>query len=122
MKLAAVAFAVGCTFSEPDYRDPSVGSLGVATVLRCQSIQGRYDPCGWVYFFPSIDAELCIIWDDRSLVLGYGKSLLLAARSLYGDCEKATDVRFAGVPVCKYQCPGATGCNATGGCFCLDEH
>ncbi len=117
---AACLFAmVSCDLpSGTDYAEPSKGAIAVGTVDACN--RNRYEPCGWVYYFPGADLELCVIWDDRALVLGHPPKLIKAAQSLYGDCELATHERFSGVPLCKYQCPSAKGCNATGGCFCLD--
>lgn len=124
-RLVVIAMlASGCMFDEldgGDYATPAVGGLGAATVLDCQSVRGRYEPCGWVYYFPSVELEFCLIWDDRAQVLGYPVKMINAARSLYGDCEKSTHTRFAGSPVCRYTCPPERGCNATGSCFCLDE-
>lgn len=118
---AGVLLHAACVSDNHDYKTPAVGSTSVGTVADCQSVQGRYKPCGWVYYFPAVELEFCLIWDDRSQVLGYPVKMLNAARSLYGDCELAKDPRFNGVPLCYYQCPSAKGCNATGGCFCLEE-
>jgi hypothetical protein len=119
MRALVLLFALGCV---EDYATPGKGSIGVAGIEACKA--DRYQPCGWVYWFEAPQMELCIIWDDRALVLGHPPHLLQAAESLYGGYEISRAPRFAGAPLCNYQCPPTgPGCNALapGGCLCLEE-
>ena len=116
MKRALVSIAlVACSLpGAGDYRDPGVGTLGLAGVEQCKQLPDL--PCGWVYHCDA-DVEYCLPWADRAEI----PKLKEALESLYGRCELSADPRFSGVPLCRYQCPSAKGCNAYQGCFCLEE-
>lgn len=100
--------------SAQDYKEPAVGLTGVGGVEQCRQFV-QY-PCGWVYWFEGADIEFCLPWDDRAEI----PKLRETAESLYGNSELSRDSRFSGTPLCYYQCPSASGCNASGGCFCLE--
>lgn len=106
---------VGCV-DAADYKEPAAGLSAAAAVEACKTNPAF--PCGWVYWCGD-SIELCLPWDDRAEI----PHIRQAAESLYGDCELSRHPRFAGTPLCKYQCPPTgPGCNALspGGCFCLD--
>jgi hypothetical protein len=103
-----VLLAAACA----DYVEPATGLTAAGAVEQCR--QNPLLPCGWVY--QCGECELCLPWEDRSEI----PKLLETAESIYGGCERSRDPRFSGTPLCHYQCPSATGCNATDGCFCLE--
>lgn len=119
MRAAVLALLVACAFDVPsggDYKEPALGLSGAAGVQYCMQITEL--PCGWVYQCGEL--ELCLPWDDRAEI----PHIRETAESLYGSCELSRHPRFAGTPLCKYQCPPTgPGCNALapGGCFCLNE-
>lgn len=95
-----------------DYKTPGVGITAAGGVQQCKD--NPFLPCGWVY--DCGDTELCLPWEDRAEI----PKLKQTAESIYGSCEYASHPRFAGTPLCRYQCPSAQGCNSVGGCFCLE--
>ena len=97
-----------------DYKEPATGLTGTGGVEQCR--QNPLLPCGWVYQCGD-DTEVCLPWADRGEIY----KLKETAESLYGDCELSRHPRFAGTPLCRYQCPSVMGCNAFNGCFCLEE-
>jgi hypothetical protein len=113
MRRALLAFCVACALTPGDYKEPTTGLTGTGGVEQCRA--NPLLPCGWVYQCGR-ETELCIPWQDRAQI----PKLREMAESLYGTCSLSEHPRFAGVPLCYYQCPSAQGCNAFNGCFCLD--
>lgn len=109
MRALIVLLVASCT---ADYKTPAVGASAAAAVEMCRNNVDL--PCGWVY--QCGEFELCLPWEDRAEI----PKLRETAESLYGQCSLSTDARFAGTPICWYQCPSARGCNAMSGCFCLE--
>lgn len=95
-----------------DYYTPGVGLTAAGGVQQCRD--NPYLPCGWVY--QCGEAELCLPWEDRSPFYKYQQTV----ESLYGQCELSQHERFAGTPLCYWQCPSSRGCNAFSGCACLE--
>lgn len=112
MRALFIMLLVACVTAQ-DYKEPAVGLTGAGGVEQCR--QNPLLTCGWVY--QCGERELCMPWEDRAEI----PKLREMAESLYGDCERSRHPRFAGTPLCRYQCPPAQGCNAFDGCFCLDE-
>lgn len=115
---------VACSLPDGgDYKTAGVGNQAQAALQKCK--EDRHEPCGWVRACPNVPREneigaleQCVLWPDR--IGPYPVGLDRAFASLYGDCELSWHERFAGTPLCRYQCPSAMGCNAFDGCFCLD--
>ena len=108
---AALLLVCACAL---DYKEPLAGSTAAGGIEMCR--ENPLLPCGWVYQCAN-DTEWCLPWPDRALIPKQEQML----ESLNGQCEVSTNPRFHGTPLCLYQCPSQTGCNAYNGCFCLDE-
>lgn len=122
MRVVLLLALAACSLTPGDYRDPLVGGQAAAAVEQCKA--DRYQPCGWVRAYVDVERdnplgvlELCVPWPDR---IGPPVGIERAMESLWGESVPSWDERFAGTPLCRWQCPTTKGCNAYDGCACLD--